>query len=236
MAHRAIKRRPSAADRAANESSPDVRHVKGRPRPSGPRCTGSHKGGREHAYAAEASAHWTTSAQRRRRGAAQQLAAARSVTRSVCSPSRAFWGAPRAIVGLKRGGGGWCILASAMTERVVASSHANSRLPSKPSTRGGVGRRTLPGLKTNLLPCLGLLEYGRVRCVLPPGLALRRVRMRGRRSEYAEFPRGGRPQARPSAPGRPLAPTRTAPPPGPNAYSGEYGPELGRVIALEKRR
>ena len=86
-----------------------------------------------------------------------------------------------------------------MTERVVASSHANSRLPSKPSTRGGVGRRTLPHLKTNLLPCLGLLEYGRVRCVLPPGPALRRVRMRGRRSEYAEFPRGGRPRARPSA-------------------------------------
>ena len=35
-------------------------------------------------------------------------------------------------------------------------------------------------------------------------------------------------------PGRapPVAPTRTPPPPGPNAYSGEYGPELGRVIAL----
>ena len=35
-------------------------------------------------------------------------------------------------------------------------------------------------------------------------------------------------------PGRapPVAPTRTPPPRGPNAYSGEYGPELGRVIAL----
>ena len=35
-------------------------------------------------------------------------------------------------------------------------------------------------------------------------------------------------------PGRapPVAPTRTRPPRGPNAYSGEYGPELGRVIAL----
>ena len=35
-------------------------------------------------------------------------------------------------------------------------------------------------------------------------------------------------------PGRapPVAPTRTPPPPGPNAYTGEYGPELGRVIAL----
>ena len=53
--------------------------------------------------------------------------------------------------------------------------------------------------------------------------------MRGRRSEYAEFPRGGRPQARPSAPGRPYSHNA---PPGPNAYSGEYGPELGRVIAL----
>ena len=65
-------------------------------------------------------------------------------------------------------------------------------------------------LKTNLLPYLGLLEYGRVRCVLPPGPALRRARMRGRRSEYAEFPRGGRPRARPSAPGRPYS--HTAPP------------------------
>ena len=39
-------------------------------------------------------------------------------------------------------------------------------------------------------------------------------------------------------PGRapPVAPTRTPPPPGPNAYSGEYGPELGRVIALVKAR
>ena len=67
----------------------------------------------------------------------------RDPSRGACSPSRAFWEAPRAIVGLKRGGGGWCILASAMTERVVASSHANSRLASKPSTRGGVGRGTL---------------------------------------------------------------------------------------------
>ena len=31
----------------------------------------------------------------------------------------------------------------------------------------------------------------------------------------------------------PVAPTRTPPPRGPNAYSGEYGPELGRVIALQ---
>ena len=67
----------------------------------------------------------------------------RDPSRGACSPSRAFWAAPRAIVGLKRGGGEWCILASAMTERVVASSHANSRLASKPSTRGGVGRGTL---------------------------------------------------------------------------------------------
>ena len=89
-------------------------------------------------------------------------------------------------------------------------------------------------------------------------------------SEYAEFPRGGRPRARPSAllgaysallgpgpaassharspervrrvpeggspPGpaqRPRAPLLAhRPPRGPNAYSGEYGPELGRVIAL----
>ena len=67
----------------------------------------------------------------------------RDASRGACSPSHAFWAAPRAIVGLKRGGGGWCILASAMTERVVASSDANSRLASKPSTRGGVGRGTL---------------------------------------------------------------------------------------------
>ena len=145
----------------------------------------------------------------------------------MCSPSRAFWGAPRAIVGLKRGGGGWCILASAMTERVVASSHANSRLPSKPSTRGGVGRRTLRHLKTNLLPCLGLLEYGRVRCVLPPGLALRRVRMRGRRSEYAEFPRGGRPRARPSAL---LGPYSALLGPGPAASSHARSPERVRRV------
>ena len=54
--------------------------------------------------------------------------------------------------------------------------------------------------------------------------------MRGRRSEYGKYAGGGRPRARPSAPGRPYSHTA---PPGPNAYSGEYGPELGRVIALE---
>ena len=168
----------------------------------------------------------------------------------MCSPSRAFWGAPRAIVGLKRGGGGWCILASAMTERVVASSHANSRLASKPSTRGGVGRRTLRALKPTcslawaysstaeyVAYSLPAWPCGEFACevagastpssrggVAPgPGRApysartrpysvpaLRRVRMRGRRSEYAEFPRGGRPRARPSAPGRPYS--HTAPP------------------------
>ena len=70
-------------------------------------------------------------------------------------------------------------------------------------------------------PYLGLLEYGRVRCVLPPGPALRRVRMRGRRSEYGKYAGGGRPRARPSAPGRPYSHTA---PPGPERLLGRGRP------------
>ena len=60
----------------------------------------------------------------RRRGAAFSNLQPRDPSRGACSPSRAFRAAPRAVVGLKGGVGGWCILASAMPR---ASSRVGSR-------------------------------------------------------------------------------------------------------------
>ncbi len=80
----------------------------------------------------------------RRRGAAFSNLQPRDPSRGACSPSRAFRAAPRAVVGLKRGGGGVvhpCIGDDRARRREFACELAFS--DTKPSTRGRVGRGTL---------------------------------------------------------------------------------------------
>ena len=57
----------------------------------------------------------------RRRGAAFSNLQPRDPSRGACSPSRAFRAAPRAVVGLKRGGGGVVHPCIGHAESVVAS-------------------------------------------------------------------------------------------------------------------
>jgi len=83
----------------------------------------------------------------RRRGAAFSNLQPRDPSRGACSPSRAFRAAPRAVVGLKRGGGGVVHPCIGHAESVVASGPLTCR-SKKGKYAGGVApraRRSAPG-------------------------------------------------------------------------------------------
>ena len=126
----------------------------------------------------------------------------------------AFRAAPRAVVGLKGGVGGWCILASAMPR---ASSRVGSRVAgaSRPRTQGGSVAGTLPPLnllKFQLAPLLGPTRVppSTLRTPSRPGRAASRPPYLPEREGQVRG--GGRPPGPAERPTRPLlAPTRSRP-------------------------
>ena len=147
----------------------------------------------------------------------------------MCSPSRAFWGAPRAIVGLKRGGGGWCILASAMPSASSRVGPRTCRSQEGQVRGGGSVTRTLCPLKFQLAPLLGPTR-------VPPST----LRTPSRRGPAASRPPylpeqegqvrgGGRPPGPAERPTRPvLGPTRSWP-------CGEYACEVAGASMASTR-